>query len=296
LNVKELAMLRPTCRWCDEQWQEFLKRNTFRVPEQVPTIDEAMRVSFNLSKQKVYSKEKPMMVVLSEGEHVVEESFTLSGGTVLQNTLGITCSNITFVGQGKDKTTVHGGIGVLNKKNVTVKSLTLTSPNGIGLIVEGEEASMEMMGVSVKECRRHGLAVNSAASVKATQCEFSENNVFMMGGSKGIFTDCTFHHNGDAGVIAYEEGTLVELRGEQTEIHHNGGAGLAADSNAIINIYIPSRSITALVHDNEEEGDDLYTFNGAKIQSQLSSSSLELTVIHEAAPDDDDDDDDEDDN
>ena len=22
-NVKELAMLRPTCRWCDEQWQEF---------------------------------------------------------------------------------------------------------------------------------------------------------------------------------------------------------------------------------------------------------------------------------
>ena len=30
-NVKELAMLRPTCRWCDEQWQEFLKRNTFRV-------------------------------------------------------------------------------------------------------------------------------------------------------------------------------------------------------------------------------------------------------------------------
>ena len=33
-NVKELAMLRPTCKWCEEQWQEFLKRNTFRVPEQ----------------------------------------------------------------------------------------------------------------------------------------------------------------------------------------------------------------------------------------------------------------------
>ena len=31
-NVKELALLRPTCKWCDEQWQEFLKRNTFRVP------------------------------------------------------------------------------------------------------------------------------------------------------------------------------------------------------------------------------------------------------------------------
>ena len=37
-NVKELAVLRPTCRWCNEQWQEFLKRNTFHVPEQVPRL------------------------------------------------------------------------------------------------------------------------------------------------------------------------------------------------------------------------------------------------------------------
>ena len=63
-NVKELALLRPTCRWCDEQWQEFLKRDTFRVPEEVPTIDEAMRVGFNLAKQKEYSNEKSLVVVL----------------------------------------------------------------------------------------------------------------------------------------------------------------------------------------------------------------------------------------
>ena len=106
LNVRELALLRPTCRWCNEQWQEFLKRNTFRVPEQVPTIDEAMRVGFNLAKQKVFSKEKPLVVVLGEGEHVPE------------NTLDITCSNISFIGQSKDKTIVRGGFGVLNKKNV----------------------------------------------------------------------------------------------------------------------------------------------------------------------------------
>ena len=138
------------------------------------------------------------------------------------------------------------------------------------------------MGVPAKECKYAGLLSTNGASAKATQCEFSENGtngVSVTGGSKGIFTDCTFHHNGDAGVIAYEEGTLVELRGEQTEIHHNGGAGLAADSNGTINIYIPSRPITALVHDN---GTDLFTYDGAKIQSQLSSSSLELTVIQEA--------------
>ena len=131
---------------------------------------------------------------------------------------------------------------------------------------------------------RSGLYVASGASVKATQCEFSENGwygVFMSGGSKGIFTDCTIHHNGVDGVGALWEGTLVELRGEQTEIHHNRQVGLGAGSNGTINIYIPSRSITALVHDNEER--DLYTLFGGKIQSQLSSSSLELTVIHPVA-------------
>ena len=194
-----------------------MKRNTFRVPEQVPTIDEAMRIGFNLSIQKVYLKEKPLVVVLSEGEHVVEGSWTSSNGYVRQNTLGITCSNITFIGQSKDKTTVRGGFGVLNKKNVTVKSLTLTNPNGYGLDVEGEEASVEMMDVSVKDCKYTGLSVDSGASVKATQCEFSENRyngVFVSGGSKGIFTDCTIHHNGMNGVVAFEEGTLVELRGQ----------------------------------------------------------------------------------
>ena len=73
----------------------------------------------------------------------------------------------------------------------------------------------------------------------------------------------------------------VELRGKQTEIHHNRVDGLSASTNAIINIYITSQPITALVHDNGER--DLRTNYGGKIQSQLSSSSLELTVIHPVA-------------
>ena len=226
------------------------------------------------------------MVVLSEGEHVVEGSWTGPNGFVYENTLDTTCSNISFIGQGKDTTTVHGGIGVSNKMNVTVKSLTLTNPNGYhGLLVGGEEALLEMMDVNVKACAGCGLSVASSASIKATQCEFSENGgngVVVRGGSKRIFTDCFFHHNGLDGVYANGEGTVVELRGEQTEIYHNGEDGLFAATNATINIYIPSRSITALVHDNKE-GSDLSTYIGGKIKSQLSSSSLELTVIHPVA-------------
>ena len=82
----------------------------------------------------------------------------------------------------------------------------------------------------------------------------------------------------------------MEFRGEQTEIRHNKGVGLFASINATINIHIPSRPITAFVHDN---ANDLYTYNGGKIQSQLSSSSLELTVIHGGeAPEDDEDEED----
>ena len=84
--------------------------------------------------------------------------------------------------------------------------------------------------------------------------------------------------------VVMKGGTLVELRGEQTEIHHNTwnstSFGIIAYSNATINIYIPSRSITALIHDERR---DLSTALGGKIQSQLSSSSLELTVIHPIA-------------
>jgi len=262
-----------------------MRRAVAGIFEQVPTIEEAMRFGFNLSKQKVYSKVKPLVVVLSEGEHVVEGSFTDPLGGEHQNTLGITCSNISFIGQSKDKTTVHGGFGGSNKKNVTVKSLTLTNPNGQwGIVVGGEEASLEMMGVSVKGCSNNGLYVGSGASVKATQCEFSVNGmdgVAVRRGSKGIFTDCSIHHNGRFGVVAQDEDALLELRGEQTEIHHNNKCGLLAGFNGTINIYIPSRSITALVHDNKR---DLHTYNGAKIQSQLSSSSLELIVIHPVPP------------
>ena len=145
-----------------------------------------------------------------------------------QNTLDITCSNISFVGQGKDKTTVHGGIDVWNKKNVTVKNLTLTNPNEDGLHVEGEEASVDLLHVSVKECGRFGLFVMNGASVIAPQCEYCENRqagVVVFGGSKGIFTD---------------KGNVVELRGEQTEIHHNNQSDLRSREchYAYFNIYL----------------------------------------------------------
>ena len=192
-----------------------------------------------------------------------------------------TASSFTLE-KGKDKTTVRGRFGVLNKKNVTLKNFTVTKPNGNGLRVEGEEALVEMLGMHFKECGQHGLYVRRGATVKATRCEFNENGwngVFVFDGGKGSFTDCTIHHNGLDGVQTHGMGTLVKLRGDQTVIHNNKRAGLSAWATAPINIYIPSRPITAVVHDNKG---GLLTYDGGKIQLQHSSSSSELTIIQEA--------------
>ena len=69
--------------------------------------------------------------------------------------------------------------------------------------------------MSVKECGEYGLCVRFGAS-NAIQCDVSENGedgVAVFDGSKGIFTDCTFHHNRNNGVWTWAdvEGTLVEL-------------------------------------------------------------------------------------
>ena len=284
LHVAELAVLRPTCTWFEQRWQDFLARNLICVPQDVPTIDQAMFFASILSEQKEFTKGGPLVVLLSEGEHVVEGSVIDSDGNTHASSLEIDCENISFVGQGSNNTTVFGQIVVVNKKNVILKNLTLTSPSGYGLAVQ--KASVEILSVSVHKCSNIGMIFAAGAFVQATQCEFSENTVAgveMKSGAKGIFTDCTFHH-GHCGVVSEQfenvdgqQATLVELRGEKTEIYNNG-IGLCAIGDAIISMHIPSRPITAVVHDNET--DDLFTHNGSKIQSQLSSSSLELTVIH----------------
>ena len=240
LHVTELAVLRRTCAWFERHWQEFLARNQIRVPQDLPTIEKAMFFASILSEQKNFTKDSPLVVLLSEGEHSVDGNMTDEDGQVHETVMEITCANISFIGQGSNKTTVCGGFGVGNKKNVTLKNLTLTNPttnpNGYGLHVEGEEASVEMRDVSVKEC---------------------ENGVMLCGRSKGTFINCSFHHN-EIGVYAQDQGTLVKLRGEETKIHHNN-FGVYAYSNATIKICIPSQLITALVHDNSSR--DFLTYN-----------------------------------
>ena len=60
-----------------------------------------------------------------KGHHEVTSSWTSPRGSVFQTTLGITRSNITFIGQGTGETTVLGGFGIRNVQNITLKQLTV---------------------------------------------------------------------------------------------------------------------------------------------------------------------------
>lgn len=50
-------------------------------------------------------------------------SWTPPGGDLVETVLGITCSNITFIGQGIGETTIFGGIAICSVQNITLKQL-----------------------------------------------------------------------------------------------------------------------------------------------------------------------------
>jgi len=65
-----------------------------------------MRVIEILSSRREYTKSNPCVVLLGKGEHQINSSWTDPGGFEIATTLGITRSNITFLGKGKDTTTI----------------------------------------------------------------------------------------------------------------------------------------------------------------------------------------------
>ena len=58
------------------------------------------------------------VVLLGKGEHQIASI------SVNPTTLGITRSNITFIGTGKDTTTILGGFGIYEQENITFKNMT----------------------------------------------------------------------------------------------------------------------------------------------------------------------------
>ena len=160
--------------------------------------------------------------------------------------MNVTCSHITFVGKGKDQTTIRGGFKVENQQHVKFEELTITNQSGTGLLLTGSETNVDVLKCAVKECGGTGMQVYDG-TVTATQCEFMENGgcgVYCDGANtKARLNDCTMHHNGCHGLLAFRH-AVVDLHGTKTDIHSNKGFGILASLRGKVNIHLPSQHNT----------------------------------------------------
>jgi hypothetical protein len=270
LSLKDLALSRHVCTFFEAYWQEKFSNNVLplRVGNDVATIDQAMRVIEILSSRREYTKLNPCVILLGKGDHQITSSWTDEEEDEIETTLGITRSNITFLGKGKDITTILGGFGIENLEHITFKNMTLTqntsSSNGCGIHMRN--AKVELIDVALKGGQYCALNIpgsTSETTVVATRCKFA-NSMFgaVVNGSltSATFKNCVFHDNDYDGICGDENAT-IHLHGDATAIHSNGDDGIYASNSCKVLIHLPSHHNTSY----NNGGQDRYARNGGTI-------------------------------
>ena len=266
LSLRDLALARPVCTFFEAYWQEKFSNNVLplRVGNDVASINGVMGVIEILSSRREYTKINPFLVLLGKGDHQITSSWTSSNGHEYATTLGITRSNITFVGTEKDTTTILGGLHIENIENITFKEMTVTNTSEYGYGIRMTNAKVELMDVTLKGCENAGLYIPPPVSetvLVATRCEFANSRHGAgVGGSltSATFKNCVFHDNQLEGVYGYK--STIHLHGEATAIHSNVYGIHATDSSKVI-IHLPSNHNT--IYNNR--GQDRKTRAGGTI-------------------------------
>jgi hypothetical protein len=268
LSLRDLALARPVCTFFEAYWQEKFSNNVLplRVGNDVATIVRAMRVIEILSFRQEYTKLNPCVVLLGKGDHPITSSWTDQNGDEIPSTLGITRSNITFVGTGKDATTILGGFGIGDRLNITFKNMTVTNTSHNGNGIYTRNAKVELMDVALKGCDNHALLLQGSASgstVVATRCEFANSccGAHINGSlTSATFNNCVFHDNEYDGMYGSDEST-IHLHGKATALHTNGRHGIFANLSCKVFIHLPSHHNTFY----NNGGQDRFTHEGGTI-------------------------------
>jgi hypothetical protein len=276
MNLQQLSIMRRCHTFFEKYWQNMMEQRIIRVPQGCLTVDKAMELAVVFSERKVYTEADPLKIQLDQGVHeIVGYTDRLS---IHYKRVNATCSHITFIGKGKDHTTIRGGFRVHNQQNVKFEELALTSPGGCGLELWGSQANVDVLKCVIKECGGSGMTVTGGATVTATQCEFMENSsngIYCQNATKARLNDCTIHNNGGDGLNAYLD-AVVDLHGTKTDIHSNKGDGILADARGKVNIHLPSQHNTT--HDNV--GEDRNQDTGGSI----ANINADGTFTHVPAP------------
>jgi hypothetical protein len=254
LSLRDLALSRPVCTFFEAYWQDKFSKNELplRVGKDVATINEVMGVIEILSSRREYTKLNPFVVLLGRGDHQITSTWTNTYGYEYQSALGITRSNIKFLGTGKDTTTILGGFGIVNFENITFKQMTVTNTSDMGSGIHMSNAKVDLFDVALKGSQGFGLYVHTSTSettVVATRCEFADSargagvHGTISSLTSATFNNCVFHDNENDGIQVGDH-VLLHLHGEATAIHSNGEDGIFAAESAKVVIHLPSHHNT----------------------------------------------------
>jgi len=246
LGLKDLALARPVCTFFEAYWQEKFNNNVLplRVGNDVATFDDVMGVIEILSSRREYTKLNPFIVLLGKGDHQITSSWMDTDGGEIATTLGITRSNITFLGTGKDTTTILGGFVIENLENITFKQMTITNTSDNGVGIETTNAKVELIDAALKGCKFAALRIigdTSDTTVVATRCEFANSDygaVVSDSLSSATFKNCVFNDNKEDGILVEYKAT-IHLHGEATAAHSNGSIGIFATNFGKVIIHLP---------------------------------------------------------
>ena len=280
LNLKELSILRRCHSFFEKYWQNVMAQNEIRVPQGCPTVKKAMALAVIFSERKEYTNHDPLKIRLEEGVHEIMAN---------NKKVNVTCSHITFVGKGKNQTTIRGGFNVANRQNVKFEELAITNGIGTGLSLQGSETNVDVLKCIVKKCRGCGMSASLGATATATQCEFMENGssgVSLVGANtKARLMDCTVHHNGCGGVVATND-AVMDIHGTKTDIHSNNGHGIRAWYRSKVNIHLLSQHNTS--HDNVGDDRSQEAIVGMTIAGSIANINADGTFTHVGVEDNDD--------
>jgi len=204
-----------------------------------------------LSSRREYTKLNPFVVLLGTGDHQISSSWTSPAtGGIFPSMICITRSSITFVGTGKDTTTILGGFAIENLENITFKEMTVTNTSFGGDGIRVRNAKVELIDVAFKGCANFALYIPASTSttvVVATRCEFANSRygaVVKGRLTSAKFNNCVFHDNEYQG-LAVSNNATIHLHGEATAIHSNGTSGISAWRSSKVLIHLPSHHNTS---------------------------------------------------
>ena len=269
LGLRDLALSRPVCTFFEAYWQDKFSNNVLplRVGNDVATINDVMGVIEILSSRREYTKINPLVVLLGKGEHQITSSWTHPDGYEIATTLGITRSNITFVGTGKDTTTILGGFGFRDVENITFKNMTVTNTSNYGNGIHMSNAKVELIDVALKGSAGCALVIQeptNETTIVATRCDFansgSGSGAIVEGSlTSATFKNCVFNDNKVDGILVSDNAT-IHLHGDATAIHSNGDCGIATVVSGKVLIHLPSHHNT--IYNNTR---DRFTTSGGTI-------------------------------